>query len=160
MKKTKIVATIGPATSDPAIIRRLIEEGVDVARLNFSHGDHPLHRQSFEAIREQSGKTGIPVAILADLGGPKIRVGTMSGGAVTLEEGGRVTLTAEEVVGTPRRITTGYAALARDVRKGDPILLDDGLIRLEVESIRDGEVTCRVIVGGVLRDRKGMNDVA
>ncbi len=157
MKKAKIVATIGPASSDPAVVRRLIDAGMNVARLNFSHGDHEIHRENLETIRRESEEAGVAVAILADLCGPKIRVGTMDGGGVRLEEGARLKVTADNVVGTPNLISTIYTRLADDVRVGDPILLDDGMIRLEVESIDGGEVLCVVRVGGVLKDRKGMN---
>ncbi len=157
MKKVKIVATIGPASSDPTIIRGLIAAGMNVARFNFSHGDHDLHRVNFETVRRESERAGVAVAVLADLSGPKIRVGTMDNGGVLLEEGALLTVTTEDVVGTPGLISTNYNRLAEDVRVGDPILLDDGLIRLEVESTGGGEVRCLVRVGGMLKDHKGMN---
>jgi pyruvate kinase len=157
MKKTKIVATIGPASSDPATVRRLIDAGMNVARLNFSHGDHRQHRASFDTIRRVADEAGTPVGVLGDLSGPKIRVGAMSGGEVRLETGSELTIATDEVLGTADRFSTGYEALADDVRPGDPILLDDGLIRLEVLKIAGSEVRCRVLVGGPLRDHKGMN---
>jgi pyruvate kinase len=157
MKKVKIVATLGPASSAPAVVRRLIDAGVDVGRLNFSHGDHELHLASYQAVRTEAAKLGRTIAILADLSGPKIRVGTMEGSGVRLDPGSTVTIVSDEVIGTPERISTNYRALADDVEIGDPILLDDGLLRLEVTDLKGAEVVCRVIVGGTLRDRKGMN---
>ena len=157
MKKTKIVVTIGPATSDPDTIRELIAAGMNVARLNFSHGDHELHRTNFETIRQVSDQAGVPIAVMADLSGPKIRVGLMEDGGVQLERGSWVTITTDQITGTPERISTGYLSLPDDVRPGDPILLDDGLMRLEVVHVVDREVQCKVIVGGRLKDRKGMN---
>ena len=157
MKRAKIVATIGPATSDAATVRSLIEAGVNVARLNFSHGDHDLHRRSFEMIRSEARAAGATVAILADLSGPKIRVGEMEDGSVRLEPGTELAITTDDSVGTPERISTTYRPLVDDVRPGDPILLDDGRIRLEVKGVDGREVRCRVVVGGDLKDHKGMN---
>ncbi len=157
MKRAKIVATIGPATSDAATVKALIGAGMNVARLNFSHGDHELHRRTFELVRAESRAAGVPVAVLADLSGPKIRVGLMDGGRIQLREGGEVIVTTADVLGTPERISTSYGAMPDDVRPGDPILLDDGLLRLEVEEVMDRDVVCRVLVGGDLKDRKGMN---
>ncbi len=157
MKRAKIVATLGPASSDPEIVQRLIAAGMNVARLNFSHGDQKLHRATFETVRRESAAAGVPVAILADLSGPKIRVGGMRDGAVTLRPGEIVTVTTEDVVGTADRFSTNYGALSEDVRPGDPILLDDGLLRLEVREVDGHDVRCEVMVGGTLRDRKGMN---
>ena len=157
MKRAKIVATLGPASSAPETVRSLIAAGMNVARLNFSHGDRQTHRTNFENVRRESDAAGVPVAILADLSGPKIRVGRMQGGSVELRPGEIVTVTTEDVVGTAQRFATNYRALSEDVRPGDPILLDDGLLRLEVRDVLDGVVRCEVMVGGTLRDRKGMN---
>jgi len=139
------------------MVRKLIEAGMNVARLNFSHGDRELHRATFERVRRESAAAGVPIPVLADLSGPKIRVGAMQGGAVDLRQGATVTVTTENVLGTVERISTSYRALPRDVRRGDPILLDDGTLRLEVRDVVGGEVRCEVMVGGTLRDRKGMN---
>jgi pyruvate kinase len=157
MKKVKIVATLGPASADPATVERLIVAGVDVVRLNFSHGEHELHRQSFQTVRALAAQLGREIAVLADLSGSKIRVGRMDGGGVMLEAGSTVTIGSDGAIGTPERISTNYTALADDVRPGDPILLEDGLLRLEVVEVRAAEVVCRVIVGGRLADRKGIN---
>ena len=157
MKRAKIVATIGPATSDAAIVRSLIDAGMNVARLNFSHGDHEMHRRTFEVVRAEAHAAGVPVAVLADLSGPKIRVGEMEGGSIRLDEGAEVIVGTDDLLGTPGRISTSYGALPDDVRPGDPILLDDGLLRLEVEEVVGRDVRCRAVVGGNLKDRKGMN---
>jgi len=157
VKRTKIVATIGPASSDPSVVRALIAAGMDVARLNLSHGEWEHHNSTFATIRAEAERAGAAVAILADLAGPKIRVGQMAGGRAELVAGSRLTITADDAPGTAGRISTTYHSLAGDVRPGEPILLDDGLLRLEVEAIHGREVVARVVVGGTLRDRKGMN---
>jgi pyruvate kinase len=157
VKKAKIIATVGPASSAPEVIRGLIAAGVDVVRLNFSHGDHEIHGTAFRTVRAEADRAGVPVAVLADLSGPKIRVGRMEGGVVRLEPGFEVIVTSDDIVGSSNRISSNYEALADDVRPGDPILLDDGLLRLEVREVRGREVHCEVVVGGRLKDRKGMN---
>ena len=157
MRKTKIICTLGPSSNTPERIEALIQAGMDCARLNFSHGTHDDHAEVFRRVRQASERLGRPVAILQDLCGPKIRVGKMKGGKVTLEEGAEVTITTKKVIGTASRIPTEYEALPQDVRRGEPILLDDGLIKLEVLKVKKDEVKCRVVNGGVLKDRKGMN---
>lgn len=157
-RRTKIVATLGPASSDAETVRRLVEAGVDVFRLNMSHGDHAGHEATYRIVRAAARELGVGVAVLADLCGPKIRAGRFPGGAVELEEGARVTVTTRDVEGAPDRIPTAYEALPRDVTPGDRILLDDGNLELRVEET-DGasEVVCAVVVGGLLKDRKGIN---
>jgi pyruvate kinase len=157
MRKCKIVCTLGPSTSGVARLVELIEAGMDVARLNLSHGDHESHRRTYCDLREAAGRVGRPVAVLLDLSGPKIRVGKMDGGAVKLERGASITLTTEPVLGTSARVSHSYAPLAHDVRPGDRILLDDGLLELQVEQTEGEEVRCRVVIGGMLKDKKGMN---
>jgi pyruvate kinase len=157
MERVKIIATLGPASSDAATIRNLIEAGMDVARLNFSHGDQALHRRVYEAVREEASRCGSPVAVLADLCGPKIRVGEVEGGAIALIAGREITLTTSPELGNTDRVFSTYEALADDVKPGDPILLDDGKLRLAVVAIEAGEVRCRVEIGGLLASRKGMN---
>jgi pyruvate kinase len=156
-RRTKIVATIGPASRDPAVLEALLRAGVNVFRLNMSHGDHAEHRASYENVRRAADAVGDPVAVLADLCGPKIRVGRFSGGHITLDAGQQVTVTTRNVLGEPGLIPSRYTALAEDVRTGDRILLDDGMLELHVQSIAGTEIVCRVVVGGVLKDRKGMN---
>jgi pyruvate kinase len=139
------------------MIRKLIDAGLDVVRLNFSHGDHEGHRKAYEMVREQARAAGQYVAILADLCGPKIRTGKMEGGAVSLVPKSKVIVTTEEVLGTAERFSTIYASLPGDVHPGSRILLDDGLLELSVERIDGCDVHCEVVVGGVLKDKKGMN---
>jgi pyruvate kinase len=156
-RRTKIVATLGPASRDPGVVAGLIGAGVEVFRLNLSHGDHADHRAACERARAAAAEAGQPVAVLADLCGPKIRVGRFAHGQVELTPGSRVTVTTRDVLGEPGLIPSQYAALADDVRPGDRILLDDGLIELRVESVAGTEIACLVVYGGVLKDRKGMN---
>jgi len=155
-RRTRIVATVGPASSSPETLAALIAAGVNVFRLNLSHGDHADHRTAFGRIRAAAATR--PVAVLADLCGPKIRVGRFPGGKIDLVPGERVVVTTRPgAAGAPGLIPSQYEPLARDVRPGDRILLDDGLLELRVESTDGVDVVCRVTSGGVLRDRKGMN---
>ncbi len=157
MRKVKIVCTLGPSTAGPVRMSELVAAGMDVARLNMSHGDRGAHRKAYAELRAAAAAADRPVAALFDLCGPKIRVGAMQGGAVELARGASVLLTAEPVEGTAARIAHTYGPLARDVKPGDPILLDDGMLKLEVEAIRGDEVVARVVDGGQLKDHKGMN---
>ena len=156
-RRTKIVATIGPASSDPAVLETLIRAGVNVVRLNMSHGTHESHRKSCEAVRAVAERVGLHVAVLADLCGPKIRVGKFPEGKVTLATGSHVTVTTREVPGTPELIPSEYDDLHKDVHEGDRILLDDGNLEFVVEKVEGTEIGCLVVHGGVLKDRKGMN---
>jgi pyruvate kinase len=156
-RRTKIVATLGPASRDPETIAELIEAGVNVFRLNMSHGTHDSHGETFGHIRKAAANAGRSVAILADLAGPKIRVGKFRDGEVMLEAGARVVVTTREVLGEPGLIPSQYNALASDVRAGDRILLADGVMELRVERVDGTEITCAVIQGGLLTDRKGIN---
>ncbi len=156
-RRTKIVATVGPASSGRATLKALMESGADVFRLNFSHGSHEEMSALVETIRELSRERQRAVAILGDLQGPKIRTGRMRGGQMLLTAGESVTITTAEVPGADGVIPTIYRALPGDVRPGDRILMDDGLLELAVESVAGEEVSCRVVVGGVLKDRKGIN---
>ncbi len=157
LRKARIVCTLGPATSSPSAIASLIEAGMDVARLNFSHGSHEDHRKRLQLVRAAAEKAGRPVAVLQDLQGPKIRVGRLRGGKLVLKPNQQVTITTRDVLGRGDLIPTTYTGLPQDVRKGEAVLLDDGRLRLEALSITRSEVKCRVIVGGVLSDNKGIN---
>ena len=157
MRKVKIVCTLGPATAGVPRLVELIEAGMDVARLNFSHGDYDTHRKTYGEVRAAAREAGRPITLFADLCGPKIRVGRMTGGQVPLERGKSICLTSADVLGTSERVSHTYLPLARDVKPGDAILLDDGLLQLRVESIKGDDVICRVIDGGMLKDKKGMN---
>lgn len=156
--KTKIIATIGPASSSRATLEKLIEAGMDVARLNFSHGDHETHAEVIRHIREISRSRKKAVAILLDLQGPKIRTGRLADGkAVMLKRNATFTLTTRELPGTAQQVSTTYQGLVADVSTGDRILLDDGLIELQVVSKSADAVTCRVVTGGALNANKGIN---
>lgn len=156
-RRTKIVATVGPASREPAVVQALIKAGVNVFRLNMSHGNHETHRQAYAAIRTAADACKAEVAVFADLCGPKIRTGVFPGGPITLSDGQTIQVTTRDVPGTPQLIASQYAALAADVVAGDRILLDDGNLELRVEASEGSEITCTVIRGGVLKDNKGMN---
>lgn len=157
-KRTKIVATLGPASDKDATLRDLIDAGMNVVRLNFSHQKIASRRVTLERVRRISAEKGVPVAILGDLRGPRIRVGEMSGGAVTLPRGGTVTLTPQPLLGTAERISVTFPALAGDVVPGALLLVDDGNLLLTVaETTADGDVVCRVERGGVLASNRGLN---
>lgn len=158
MRKTKIVATVGPASGSEEKLRELIEAGVDVFRLNMSHGDQAGHQQVIDLIRQISLEHSLSTAILADLQGPKIRLGTFVGGEpVQLQANQRFVLATQEVEGTAEIAGISYKALPQEVKPGERILVDDGLIELRVESVAPTEIITRVIFGGFLKDRKGVN---
>jgi pyruvate kinase len=157
MRRAKIVCTLGPASSSPQMIGSLIEAGMDVARLNFSHGDAESHLQLVRTVRSEAAKRGRAVAILQDLQGPKIRVGRFAEGRVELAAGQEFVITTREIVGDVRAVTTTYKGLPRDVNPGDTILLDDGYLQLQVVSVDGDDVKSRVIVGGTLKNNKGIN---
>lgn len=158
MRRTKIVATIGPASDSPEMIARLLTAGMDVARLNFSHGTHEYHAQLITRLRAMARTMDYPLTILQDLQGPKIRTGTLEGGKpVQLHPGDTLTLTTQDVAGNATRISTTYEALPRDVLPGDRILISDGLIELRVLDTSETEVHTTVVVGGELREKQGMN---
>jgi pyruvate kinase len=156
-RRTKIVATVGPASSSPEVLGELIDAGVNVFRLNMSHGTHDLHRAAYEAIRAVAARRGKPIAVLADLCGPKIRCGQFEGGSIELHRDQAVTVTTRDVIGGPGLIPSQYDALASDVASGDRILLDDGILELRVNRVDGTEIECTVIEGGILKDRKGIN---
>ena len=156
-RRTKIVATLGPSSSDEGTIGRLLDAGADVFRLNMSHGDHDTHRRTFDRARRVAEAAGRAVPVLADLAGPKIRVGDFEQGGIELTEGAPVTVTTRKVAGRAGLIPSQYSALAGDVAPGDPMLLADGVIELEVRRVEDTEVRCHVVRGGLLENRKGIN---
>ncbi len=155
--KSRIVATIGPASNSPSVLEEMIRAGMNVARLNFSHGEFSAHRQNIENIRAASKAAGRPVAIMADLSGPKMRIGQIAGEPIQLKAGGSFTLTAEDIIGDQQRVSVSFARLPKVVKPGDKLSLNDGYIQLEVAEVRGNEVVCTVIVGGELRSRKGLN---
>ena len=155
--KTKIVCTIGPASESPEALRQLVEAGMDVARLNFSHGKFEAHRRVVDGLRAAAAAAGRHVAIMADLPGPKMRVGTIADEPVELKAGAPFVLTTEEVVGDQGRVSVTFARLPQVVKPGDTLSLNDGQIQLEVVAAHGTEVDCTVRVGGELRSRKGLN---
>lgn len=155
--RTKIVCTIGPASRSPEMLKEMIVSGMNVARLNFSHGDQEYHGENIARIRKASEEVGRPVAILIDLQGPKLRVGEMEGDGVLLNEGEEVILTTRPIVGHAGEIPVQYSALPRLVQPGDPILMDDGLLEVVVLSSTETDIHCKVITGGLLQSNKGMN---
>jgi len=156
-RKTKIIATLGPASSSREQVLRLIDAGVDLFRLNFSHGANVEKSAIIDLVRNVSQRRGKAVAILADLQGPKIRTGRMENGALPLRKGDSLSITTEELLGRPGLISTIYKALPDDVRQGSRILMDDGLIELKVLSVEGAIVNCTVVEGGILKDLKGIN---
>jgi pyruvate kinase len=157
-RHSKIVCTIGPACRSPRLLERLLRAGMDVARLNFSHGTHDEHAHTIVHLRSTSRELKKTIAILADLQGPKIRTGALAGGGpVLLLAGHKFVITTARVLGDSTRVSTIFRPLPREVHRGDRILLSDGLIELRVEKVRGGEVICEVVNGGALGEHKGIN---
>ncbi len=157
MRRAKIVCTLGPASATHERIGELIEAGMDVARLNFSHGSHADHERTLAIVRAEAEKRGRAVAALLDLQGPKIRVGKIEGGSIALEPGAEIEITTEPMLGNARRVSTTYQGLPGDVKQGDQILLDDGYLQLAVVGVDHTIVRAVVVSGGVLKDNKGIN---
>ena len=157
MRRTKIVCTIGPASQSERILTGLIQAGMDVARLNFSHGDYGFHERTIQRIRRIARRLGKPVAILQDLQGPKIRIGAIEGDRARLQTGRRFALTTRKILGDNRIVSVNFRRLHRVIKKGDRILLGDGEIELAAVSVKPEEVVCKIIVGGVLTSHKGIH---
>ncbi len=158
MRRTKIVCTIGPATNSEEQIERLARAGMNVARLNFSHGTQADHALVIQRVRAVSARLGCPIALLQDLQGPKIRVGSLQNGQpVRLVTGEMLTITSRDVIGTAEIVPTTYKPLPTDVKVGDRILLDDGLLELRVQSTTETDVLCEIVHGGLLKEHKGIN---
>jgi pyruvate kinase len=158
LRRTKIVATLGPASSQPETIAALIEAGVNLFRLNFSHGAPEVHRTNVKLVREAAAKLGRDVGILQDLQGPKIRVGKFADGKVTLQQGATFTLTCDnDTPGDEKRVGVTYSGLCQDVKPGDPLLLDDGRLALQVKAVRGTDIETEVTLAGVLSNNKGIN---
>jgi pyruvate kinase len=155
--KTKIVATIGPASESVATLEQLIAAGLSIARLNFSHGDFATHARAIANLRAAATAAGAPVTIMADLPGPKMRIGELVTPIIELRPGERFTLTTEQVAGNAQRVAVSFPHLPTVVRPGHRLFLNDGLVQLEVEAVAGSDVNCRVLVGGELRARKGLN---
>jgi pyruvate kinase len=156
-RKTKIVCTIGPASSSEKQLRALIQAGMNVARLNFSHGSHAGHGQVIAALRRLAAELGVAVAILQDLAGPKVRIGRFAGGAIELQAGHPFTLTTRAIAGNHREVAVSYPHLPQEVNVGDRLLLADGAIELQAQRVTDADILCQVVVGGTLSDHKGVN---
>ncbi len=157
-RRAKIVCTLGPATDRPGVLAALIDAGMDVARLNFSHGTHAEHARRLHLLRRLAIESGRTLAVLQDLQGPKIRTGSLEGGQhIELRSNARVTITTRRIAGNSRTISTTFRALPREVRRGSHILLDDGLMELRVEHVSGTEIACRVINGGILGEHQGIN---
>ncbi|GGG11621.1 pyruvate kinase [Rhodococcoides trifolii] len=156
-RRTKIVCTLGPATATDERIKELVESGMDVARLNFSHGDYPDHEANYNRVRAASNATGKAVGILADLQGPKIRLGRFKEGRTTWANGELIRITVDEVEGTHDRVSTTYKELALDAKEGDRLLVDDGKVGLVVTGVEGNDVLCRVTEGGPVSNNKGVS---
>ena len=157
LNKTKIVCTIGPASEAPEVMYRLIEAGMNIARLNFSHGDFSSHKVVIDNLRAASLKTGRRVAIMADLSGPKMRIGKLATEPIELKPDDTFTLTTDDITGDNTRVSVSFAGLPKAVKTGNTLYLNDGYIELEVKRVHGNDVTCLVKVGGELRSRKGLN---
>jgi len=157
MPRAKIVCTLGPSSSTPEKIGELIDAGMSVARLNFSHGSHEDHARMLQVVRSEADRRGKAIAALLDLQGPKIRVGKLAGGQAELKVGAELVITTEELLGDEKRVSTTYQGLPRDVKPGDQILLDDGYLALAVTGVADREVRTIVVTGGMLKNNKGIN---
>ncbi len=156
-RRTKVITTLGPASDSDTVIEHILKAGADVVRLNMSHGDHESHRRLFARVRSAAEAAGRHVAILMDLCGPKIRVGQFKEGEICLRNQQQVTITTRKIIGHDKLIPSQYHSLHKDVKPGERILLDDGRMELRVEAVEEEEVRCRVIHGGLLKDKKGMN---
>ena len=156
--KTKIVATIGPASNNRQVLEKMISSGMNVARLNFSHGSYEDHTNNIRLIRSLSREMKQPVAILLDLQGPKIRTGKLENGEpVLLKRNGKIRITTKKIAGSAELVSTTYDNLVKDVKKGETLLLDDGLIELKVLSKAKDSISCKIINGGILKENKGIN---
>ena len=156
-RRAKIVCTLGPATSSPERIRGLVEAGMDVARLNFSHGSHAEHERVYRLVREAAREAGRPLAILADLQGPKVRLGRFAHGPHEWRTGDTVIITSEDILGTRDRVSCSYKKLPQEVKIGDRLLIDDGKVTIEVTSVSGNDIHCLVIEGGMVSDNKGVS---
>lgn len=153
MRRTKIIATIGPASESVAIIKKLVSSGLDIARLNMSHGDHATHKKRIDNLR-----AALPdIAILVDLQGPKIRTGMLDGGHAMLHTGSDIIITIKNILGNSSVVSTNYERIVNDVKAGDRVLIDDGLIELKVMKVTKVDIHCKVVNGGILKDHKGLN---
>jgi pyruvate kinase len=157
MRKTKIICTIGPASESPEVFRRMCLEGLNVARLNFSHGTHEEHQKKIDMIKAVREELNLPIAIMLDTKGPEYRIRTFQDGKITLRDGDPFTFTTRDVEGNDSIVSVSYAGMADDLEPGDRVLVNNGLVIFEVERVEGTEIRCRVLTGGVLSDRKSMS---
>lgn len=157
MRKTKIVCTLGPSTDDENVLRQLMLEGMSVARMNFSHGSHEEQKKRLDMVKKLREELELPVAALLDTKGPEIRIGDIEGGKAELKKGQTFVLTTEDIVGNAEIVSITYKQLYKDVKPGDSILIDDGLIGMEVQKIEGEEIVCQVKNGGFISNHKGVN---
>ena len=157
MRKTKIICTIGPSSEDPAVFRAMCLQGLNVARLNFSHGTHEEHQKKIDMIKAVREELNLPIAIMLDTKGPEYRIRTFKGGKIQLRDGDEFTFTTREVEGDEHIVSVSYKGLAEDLAPGDKILVNNGLVIFEVKTIQGTEINCKVLTGGVLSDRKSMS---
>ena len=157
MRKTKIICTIGPASENEEILTRMCRSGMNVARLNFSHGTHEEHQKKFDLVKAVREKLDLPIAIMLDTKGPEYRIGTFKDGKITLNEGDEFTFTTDDVEGDQNRVSVSYKRLIEDLNVGDRILLNNGLVSFDVISLEGNDAKCRVVSGGQLSNRKSMN---
>jgi pyruvate kinase len=155
--RTKIIATIGPSSSNPVVLEQLVKAGMNIARINCSHADHDTIAKTVKTVREISERLDLPIGILLDLSGPKLRTKKLANGQVELIAGRQFTLTSRELVGNEEIVQTNYAPLAKEVKAHDTILLRDGLIELKVVHANETDVTCEIVNGGILKDQQGIN---
>ncbi len=157
MKKTKIICTLGPATMDDSVLRDMVLSGMNIARLNFSHGTHEDHKKTADRVKSIRQELNTPIGLMLDTMGPKIRIRKFEKGQVELKKGDPFTLTTEEITGNGTAVSISYMDITKDLHTGDTVLIDDGLINLKVTGIREKEVFCEVVNGGLLKDNKGVN---
>jgi len=155
--KTKIVCTIGPASESPEVMKQMMEAGMNVARLNFSHGEFTAHKKVIDNLRAASASLNRRIAIMADLSGPKMRIGTFASEPIYLNQGDPFTLTVDDIIGDNSRVSASFTGLPKSVKPGDTLFLNDGYIQLKVDEVKGKDVVCTVVVGGELRSRKGLN---
>ena len=156
MRKTKIICTIGPASESEEMIRGLCKAGMNVARLNFSHGSHEEHKARVERIKKIRAELDIPIAIMLDTKGPEYRIGVFEDHQVELHEGDKFTFTTDDIIGDKTKVSVSYKNLAKELRKGDTVLVNNGLIELRVVKTTAVEIECDVVTGGILSDKKSM----
>ena len=154
MRKTKIICTIGPASESPEVFRRMCLEGLNVARLNFSHGTHEEHQKKIDMIKAVREELNLPIAIMLDTKGPEYRIRTFRDGSITLRDGDDFTFTTREIEGDEHIVSVSYPGLADDLEPGDRVLVNNGLVIFEVREIENTEIRCTVLTGGVLSNRK------